>query len=429
MSNTVQNIIDFIGSRGVTNQKKFVTFFLYWLNWVSLLTAIGSFSIFLFTFVYDVEGPIWFYRFITLLVSVFYLLIVILHHFNKLELAFLHFAIIVPWWYAIAIVVLGGNFSQSIAAASTLVVILFIYPKRDRFFYILIVYNILLFVLPSFYVSLKGPVIGVNFPFDEIVVFLLCCGWVSIAFISFDRSRSTLIKDLKSNNSILNARTKELHQFSYLMAHDIKTPIRNIVSFLGLLDRSLKANNIEKAQQHLDYALKGSMDLNNLVTDVSKVIELRGDEEVKDIEMQDLDNILETTLFSLKNQIDVYQGEVKHEPLGQYTCNPADMTLLFQNLIINGLKYNQSTKPCVEVKSVNEIDKKVLLFVDNGIGIEKEYQDKIFDFFQRLHVKSEYEGTGIGLGICNYIVSKYNGQINVESIIGEGSTFRVELPF
>ncbi len=429
MSNTVQYIIDFIGSRGVTNQKKFVTFFLYWLNWVSLLTSIGSFSVFLFTFVYDIEGPIWFYRFITLLVSFFYLLIVILHHFNKLELAFLHFAFIIPWWYAIAIVVLGGNFSQSIAAASTLVVILFIYPKRDRFFYILIVYNVLLFVLPSLYVSLKGPVIGVNFPFDEIVVFLLCCGWVSIAFISFDRSRSSLIQNLKTNNNILNTRTKELHQFSYLMAHDIKTPIRNIVSFLGLLDRSLKANNIDKAKEHLDFALKGSMDLNNLVTDISKVIELRGDGDLEAVEMQDLDKILETTLFSLRNQIDIYEGEIKRNTLGHYKCKPADMVLLFQNLIINGLKYNQSTKPCVEVKSIKVKDIMILQFIDNGIGIEKEYQGKIFDFFQRLHVKSEYEGTGIGLGICNYIVGRYNGKIKVESIVGEGSTFSVELPF
>lgn len=93
-----------------------------------------------------------------------------------------------------------------------------------------------------------------------------------------------------------------------------------------------------------------------------------------------------------------------------------------------GLKYNKSIQPIVNIKSEQDLEKRTIQFSDNGIGIEQEYQDKIFDFFHRLHVKSDYEGTGIGLGICNYIVGKYNGQIHVVSTVGRGSTFIVELP-
>lgn len=111
------------------------------------------------------------------------------------------------------------------------------------------IYNVLIFVLPTLYVNIYGPIIGINIPYDEIVVFLLCCGWVSIAFVAFDRSRANLIKNLELKNETLNSRTNELQQFSYLMAHDIKTPVRNIVSFLGLLERSLSSNNIGKAKR------------------------------------------------------------------------------------------------------------------------------------------------------------------------------------
>lgn len=421
-----KDFIDFIGSRGITTGNQMDSFFLYWLNWISLLTSIGAFTLFLSTFFLEINGPIGFYRFITSLVAIFYILIVILHHYNQQVIAFFHFAVIVPWWYAIAIAVIGGNFSQSIAAASTLVVILFIYPNRDKVFFFLMIYNALLFIVPTMYVNVFGPIIGIDFPFDEIVVFILCCGWVSIAFISFDRSRSHLIQNLKTNNSILNNRTAELHQFSYLMAHDIKTPIRNIVSFLGLLERALQNNNVEKAQKHLQYALKGSKDLTSLVDDVSKVIELRGQDDTR--EVQNLDKILESTLFNLDNEISQYNGQVNYESLGYFNCKSTDMTLLFQNIIMNGLKYNKSNQPIVNIKSEQDPEKRIIRFSDNGIGIEQEYQDKIFDFFQRLHVKSDYEGTGIGLGICNYIVGKYNGHIHVESAVGKGSTFIVELP-
>jgi len=425
---SITKFADFISTRGILPENTIEKFFILWLNRTCFVTALGAFLLFISTFFLEINENIAFYRFLTLLVTVFYTLVIVLHHFNKLALAFMHFAIIVPWWYTIAIIMIGGHFSQSIAAASTLVVISFVYPKRDKIFLGLMIYNILLFVLPSLYVNLYGPVIGIDFPFDEIIVFLICCGWVSIAFVAFDRSRTNLITNLRTKNEALLMRTNELHQFSYLMAHDIKTPIRNIVSFLGLLKRSLESSDIEKAKAHLDYALKGSTDLSKLVADVSTVIELRGDDAESDEALHDLNRIMEETLFAMKEEIVQFNGEVNYEDLGRYNCNSSDMNLLFQNLIVNGLKYNKSEKPEVNIYSKLTNTAKVLSFVDNGIGIEKKYQDKIFEFFHRLHVKSEYEGTGIGLGICNYIAGKYNGAIRVESREGSGSTFIVELP-
>jgi light-regulated signal transduction histidine kinase (bacteriophytochrome) len=101
---------------------------------------------------------------------------------------------------------------------------------------------------------------------------------------------------------------------------------------------------------------------------------------------------------------------------------------LFQNLIENGIKYNESGNPRIIIKTKALKDEFVIAFHDNGIGIEAAYYEKIFKFFKRLHTQEQYQGTGIGLSLCKKIVRKYDGDITVSSEVGKGTTFRIILP-
>lgn len=153
------------------------------------------------------------------------------------------------------------------------------------------------------------------------------------------------------------------------------------------------------------------------------MIELRAADEDQNREPLQLDKLMEEVVFAHNDKIKEYEGVANYDNLGEYFCNATDMKLLFQNLVINGLKYNQADTQSINTQSTIEANKKLIIFKDNGIGIDVKYQDKIFNFFERLHVKSEYEGIGNGLGIC-----KYTGTIRVESIVGQGSTFIIEFP-
>jgi len=102
--------------------------------------------------------------------------------------------------------------------------------------------------------------------------------------------------------------------------------------------------------------------------------------------------------------------------------------VLFQNLIHNGLKYNEHPSPSVNIVSILTPTHLQITFTDNGIGIAEEYHEQIFSYFKRLHTNTDYEGTGLGLGLCKKIIDSYNGSIEVQSSLGKGSTFVVRLP-
>ena len=104
------------------------------------------------------------------------------------------------------------------------------------------------------------------------------------------------------------------------------------------------------------------------------------------------------------------------------------MTLLFQHLLQNGLKYNKSLQPKVKIEVAEKGQRLEISFTDNGIGIEEKYHDYIFEHFKRLHSSSEYTGTGLGLSLCRKIVIKHGGQLLVQSELGKGSTFTISLP-
>ncbi|MEL6590681.1 MAG: ATP-binding protein, partial [Bacteroidota bacterium] len=119
---------------------------------------------------------------------------------------------------------------------------------------------------------------------------------------------------------------------------------------------------------------------------------------------------------------------VQSEDLPIVIGHESQLELLFQNLIENGIKYNESARPEIVISTKVEADRNLIFITDNGIGIDETYQAKIFDMFYRLHTQDSYSGTGIGLAICQKIIQKHQGDISLESQPGEGSVFQLSFP-
>ena len=139
--------------------------------------------------------------------------------------------------------------------------------------------------------------------------------------------------------------------------------------------------------------------------------------------MADLNVLLDQCLKEMGDMIATKNAVVTHDTLPVLKIAPSHINMLFSNLIGNALKYNTSLKPQVMIRATVTDTAHIISIADNGIGIAPEYQQQIFEIFQRLHTASEYEGTGVGLAICSKIADNYGGRIWVESEPGKGSTF------
>ncbi len=362
------------------------------------------------------------------MVTVTYSVMIILHHFNLVEQAKLYFTAVIPFWYVITIVSIGGYFSQSISAAATIVITYLMYRNQIKLRNGLLIYNILLYILPTLYINFFGPIFGVHdYPIDEIVVFLLCIGWISIVFYIYEGKTQDYIDSLELKNKELNQKTLELERFTYIASHDLKSPLRNITSFLNLIKRNVAKGDHENLHEYIEYAETGAMQMNELITGVLEVSKINTTVEASS-SLIDLNSTLKKALFNIKKDIDDKNAKVQAGKLPFFFCNEADFVIIFQNIIQNGIKYNKSEIPIITITNSQQEDFLLIEIKDNGIGIAKEYQEQIFEFFKRLHTSNEFQGTGLGLGLVKKLVEKYDGKIEVKSQEGEYSNFRIVLP-
>jgi len=228
-------------------------------------------------------------------------------------------------------------------------------------------------------------------------------------------------------NKVLASKNEELERFNYIASHDLKSPLRNIHSFAGLLERDLERGEKEDLLEYLDFIKANAKHMSVLINDILAVSKINKEGD-KEKDWVDLDSLLEQVKENLKVEIEGKSVQVNSEKLPEYLCNESQFLVLFQNLIQNGIKYNEHPEPNVNIWSSEENGQLHLHFQDNGIGIEEEYHEYIFEYFKRLHTVDEYEGTGIGLGLCKKIVQAYEGEIVVVSEKDEGSTFTMKLP-
>ncbi len=225
--------------------------------------------------------------------------------------------------------------------------------------------------------------------------------------------------DLKASNT-------ELQHFAYIAAHDLQEPLRTITSYLDLLNKRLSGTLDEKSQKYINSASGGAQRMSNLIDALLSYA--RVTTRAKPMAATDCSVLMERIISDLKVRITESAGEVTYEKLPTIVADDAQITQLFQNLIQNALKFKGEQPPKVHVSARPEGDEWLFLVRDNGIGLEMKFAERIFAIFQRLHTRSSYTGTGIGLSVCKKIVERHHGRIWVESEPGQGASFYFTLP-
>ena len=219
---------------------------------------------------------------------------------------------------------------------------------------------------------------------------------------------------------------EELEQFAYVSSHDLQEPLRMISSYLQLLQRRYQGNIDDKADKYIYYAVDGAARMQNLINDLLEFS--RVTTRAREPEPTDSELILNQVLSNLDLYIKENKATVSHDPLPEVMADSTQLAQVFQNLIINGIKFHSEEAPKINISAEKKAKEWIFSVQDNGIGIDPQYSEKIFEVFKRLHNKEEYPGTGIGLAVCKKIVERHGGRIWVESELGKGSTFYFTLP-
>lgn len=235
-----------------------------------------------------------------------------------------------------------------------------------------------------------------------------------------------LYDKIRQHAKALEARNEELEQFAYVASHDLQEPLRIVISYVQLLARQYEGKLDEDADIFIHYAVDAAMRMRNLISDLLSYSRL--DSREKSFTDTDLNKVLEDVLLDLSLTIEENEAIVTYDPFPTVKADAIQMGQVLLNLISNAIKFRAESPPHIHLSASRQADHWLFSVQDNGIGIEPQYTDRIFAIFQRLHTMEEYPGTGIGLAICKKIVERHNGQIWVESVFEEGTTFFFTLP-
>ncbi|MCH2083158.1 MAG: ATP-binding protein [Saprospiraceae bacterium] len=226
---------------------------------------------------------------------------------------------------------------------------------------------------------------------------------------------------LKKYTQELEISNQELERFAHIASHDLKSPLRNINSFVNLIERRLDLKKDPKLLKYLKFVTNSVSYMYSLIQDILEYSTLNHEKKIREQEVN-LNSTIERIKETLAAQIEE-GAHIKADPLPTLFANSSLLFQLFFNLIENGLKYNQHPTPEVKIRVYKEADFYQFSISDNGIGIDPKFNEQIFEMFSRLHVQTTYEGTGIGLAICKKIVHLYDGKIWMESELGKGTSF------
>lgn len=231
-------------------------------------------------------------------------------------------------------------------------------------------------------------------------------------------------EEIRRKTEALVQSNEELEEFASIASHDLKEPLRKILTFSGRLDRPVQATGASEAAHYLEKIKHAAGRMNNLMDDLLLFSKIKTSKTLK-LEPVDLNHLVEEVRDDLELRIEERRAEIRVEPLPTINGNYFQIQQLFLNLVSNSLKYcRPDAPPRVEIGARGLDNGFVEISVrDNGIGFEEKHLDKIFQPFRRLHSKDEFEGSGMGLAICKKIVEGHGGVITAKSAPGKGSTF------
>ena len=240
------------------------------------------------------------------------------------------------------------------------------------------------------------------------------------------RAALSLMQDAQTAQAALKESNAALEEYARVASHDLQEPLRKIESFAQVLVEDYGSKLDKQAKTYLDVMVDAANRMRRLIRDVLAFS--RAGTVEKPFGVVDLNQVLAVARDNLSARIEDQRAEVIVGPLPTVYADETQMIQLFQNLVGNGLKFNKTEHPKVEVWVEESRDEWKIFVKDNGIGMRETERQMIFAPFKRLHTQQEFEGTGIGLAICRRIVTRHGGEIGVTAEPGKGSVFWLTMP-
>ena len=258
-----------------------------------------------------------------------------------------------------------------------------------------------------------------------LIVCIFIAGILLLAGILLVQTRSN--RKLKQLNEQLSHRNNALQQFSYIASHDIKEPIRSIGNYVGLIRKKIADEDKKKLGLFFDNIQNGLQQIYTLIEDVMQYTQVNQDDAIE-LKAVNLNAVIKNIEVGLETFIQEKGAKIIYNDLPIIKSSSSMLFMILKNLIQNGIKFNRSEIPTSEINYTKTQTHHKITVSDNGIGIDKNYHDKVFEMFKRLHNKATYEGSGIGLAIVKLSVEKLGGTIHLESEVGKGSQFIIIIP-
>jgi len=232
--------------------------------------------------------------------------------------------------------------------------------------------------------------------------------------------------ELKQNIKKLAESNESLKQFAHVVSHDLQEPLRMIANYINLLEKNFGESLDEKIRSYIHFVSDGAYRMKLLIVGLLKYSKL----ESKDIDMEvvDMQKVFERVHNIFKNDLDLKKGTFTAGELPSIKANTILIEDSLINLVSNALKFNKSEAPAIDFQAIEEPHQWIFSLSDNGVGIEKQYFEKIFELFKRAGSTIHPDGHGLGLAICKRIIEKHGGKIWLTSSPGKGSTFFFSLP-
>ena len=224
----------------------------------------------------------------------------------------------------------------------------------------------------------------------------------------------------------LQRSNKDLEQFAYVASHDLQEPLRAVAGCVQLLQRRYQGHLDAAADELIHHIVDGAARMQKLIEDLLAYSRLNTKGARRSV--TDTERALAVACSNLQVAIAESQVQITHDPLPAVQADAGQLALLLQNLLSNAIKFRSANPLQIHIGVERANDYWRVFVRDNGIGLEPQYADRIFRIFQRLHTRTEYPGTGMGLAICQKIVEQHGGEIWVESELGTGATFYFTLP-
>lgn len=256
--------------------------------------------------------------------------------------------------------------------------------------------------------------------------FMLLTTLFTIVVYNFRLAFSKMNKRLRKTNEQLQTSNLDLERFAAVASHDLKGPVRNITSFVELLKKMHKDTLPPQGLEFIDIIDRNAKQAWQLIEDILEYSKATAKTDRR--EMVDMNVMVSHIERQLLENPTYAHAAIKVDRLPVIMGDETRLSQVFTNLIENGIKYNRSEQPQIGIRYHKRNNSHNFEIIDNGIGIDAKHVSRVFEMFKRLHNQAEFKGTGVGLAICQKVIDQMGGAIKLISIVGRGSTFRIDLP-